>query len=167
MIIQFDTGNMEHREAFRKLLTQQVHHHNNCGRGLFEDPWSEEDIAQSERNFLEGIQEGTHHVLLYEADNSTPSDICGMCAYRVFDTWIDGIKVAFIDELVIDERKRGHGLGRLFIEEIEAFLIENDFDGIQLSCYIANDSAIEFYKAIGMTCVGMEFEKKFDKKCTD
>lgn len=161
MIFAMNPDDKRHMSAFRDLLAQQVHHHNECGRGIFEGSWSEADIARSEANFYEGVREGSHHVFLYRENEN--SDICGMCAYRVFDQWIDGVKVAFVDELVIDENKRGHGLGRKFLLEMEEKMSSEGFDGLQLSCYLANEGAVEFYKAVSFVPVGIEFEKKFDK----
>lgn len=159
MIENLNLGNTEHIEALYELFTQQAEHHNACGRGLYETPWDASDIAKAYENLIASVKEEKRSVILYRDERY--ADICGMCAYRTFSEWIDGIKVAFVDELVIARDARGHGCGKHFLDELEQTLASQGYDGFQLSCYTTNKSAMAFYEAMGFSAVGVEYEKKF------
>lgn len=51
--------------------------------------------------------------------------------------------------LVVDERKRGQGIGRLLMKEAEKFARDLDYKIVRLRTNIARDDAHKFYERLG------------------
>ena len=54
-----------------------------------------------------------------------------------------------VDQLVIDERYRGQGLGKKLMEEVKNIAVNNSCDRIELNCWLFNESALAMYEHIG------------------
>jgi ribosomal protein S18 acetylase RimI-like enzyme len=86
------------------------------------------------------------HALLAEAGEET----VGLCLYFfTFSTWL-GTPGIYVQDLYIAESARGTGLGRRLLAGAAAAGSENGADHLRLSVYEDNDSAQQFYRAIGM-----------------
>jgi len=55
-------------------------------------------------------------------------------------------RFAHIDEIVVKAAYRGHGVGRLLMEQAEAWATMNDATAIELGVYEFNQEAQEFYR---------------------
>lgn len=69
-------------------------------------------------------------------------------------------KVAFMEDLCVDKRYRNLGIGRELFNEAKAAVQEKGYDTIELMVWSFNDSAIEFYKSIGMKPRSVIMEQK-------
>jgi len=69
-------------------------------------------------------------------------------------------KTIFIDDLVVDEKSRGKGVGTALYEFVKEFGRENKFDNILLDVWEGNDKAKDFYKNLGMKPQQIIMEEK-------
>ncbi len=68
------------------------------------------------------------------------------------------IKTLYIDDLCVDETRRGQHLGKSLYEHVLAYAKENKFYNVTLNVWSLNESAMKFYEACGLKPqkVGME-----------
>ena len=60
-------------------------------------------------------------------------------------------KLCYVDCFAVDERCQRQGVGRRLMEYIREFAKENDCNSVQLGVSAFNESAREFYRAMGFT----------------
>lgn len=84
-------------------------------------------------------------------------------AFCVFIRHIDNniltdIKTLYIDDLCVDEKARGKGIGRELYNYAVAFARENDCYNLTLNVWADNTSALGFYENLGLRKqkIGME-----------
>jgi len=68
------------------------------------------------------------------------------------------IKTLYIDDLCVDETRRGQYIGKGLYEHVLAYAKENNFYNITLNVWSLNESAMKFYEACGLVPqkIGME-----------
>ncbi|MBQ6367434.1 MAG: GNAT family N-acetyltransferase [Erysipelotrichaceae bacterium] len=68
------------------------------------------------------------------------------------------IKTLYIDDLCVDERSRGKGIGRSLYNYAVDYARENGFYNVTLNVWECNESAKRFYESLGMQIqkTGME-----------
>ena len=68
------------------------------------------------------------------------------------------IKTLYIDDLCVDESRRGQHIGKSLYEHVLAYAKENNFYNVTLNVWSLNESAIKFYEACGLKPqkIGME-----------
>ena len=68
------------------------------------------------------------------------------------------IKTLYIDDLCVDETRRGQHIGKSLYEHVLAYAKENNFYNVTLNVWSLNESAMKFYEACGLVPqkVGME-----------
>lgn len=68
------------------------------------------------------------------------------------------IKTLYIDDLCVDETRRGQHIGKSLYEYVLAYAKENNFYNVTLNVWSLNESAMKFYEACGLKAqkVGME-----------
>ena len=68
------------------------------------------------------------------------------------------IKTLYIDDLCVDERKRGRHIGKTLYNAMLAFAKEHDCYNVTLNVWSLNENAVKFYQSCGMVPqkVGME-----------
>ena len=68
------------------------------------------------------------------------------------------IKTLYIDDLCVDETRRGQHIGKSLYEHVLAYAKENKFYNVTLNVWSLNESAIKFYEACGLVPqkIGME-----------
>jgi GNAT superfamily N-acetyltransferase len=62
--------------------------------------------------------------------------------------------------LVIDERRRGEGLGRLLMQHAERWCAERGADRVVVTSASRRTAAHDFYRAIGYDTTGVRFAKR-------
>ena len=65
-----------------------------------------------------------------------------------------------VDQLVVKEEYRGHGIGKKLMEKAREIATEEDCDRIELNCWMFNDSALAMYEHIGFDKQRIMFEMK-------
>ena len=68
------------------------------------------------------------------------------------------IKTLYIDDLCVDETRRGRHIGKSLYEYVLAYAKENNFYNVTLNVWSLNESAMKFYEACGLVPqkIGME-----------
>ncbi len=68
------------------------------------------------------------------------------------------IKTLYIDDLCVDENRRGQHIGKSLYEHVLAYAKENKFYNVTLNVWSLNENAMKFYEACGLKPqkVGME-----------
>ena len=68
------------------------------------------------------------------------------------------IKTLYIDDVCVDETRRGQHIGKSLYEYVVAYAKENNFYNVTLNVWSLNESAMKFYEACGLVPqkVGME-----------
>ena len=68
------------------------------------------------------------------------------------------IKTLYIDDLCVDEARRGQHIGKSLYEHVLAYAKENNFYNVTLNVWSLNESAMKFYEACGLKPqkIGME-----------
>ena len=61
------------------------------------------------------------------------------------------IKTLYIDDLCVDEHRRGEHIGKQLFEFVKNYARENGFYNITLNVWSRNTGAQKFYEAMGMT----------------
>lgn len=84
-------------------------------------------------------------------------------AFCVFVQHIDNniltdIKTLYIDDLCVDEKARGKGIGRTLYNYVVEFARANGFYNVTLNVWADNASALGFYESLGLhkQKIGME-----------
>lgn len=119
-----------------KVFIGGYRYHQN-GRNDIYPNVSDEDLKQ---DLIENFQKLSTIVIL---DNNV---VIGYLSYRIKEKYS---KKLDIDQLVIDEKYRNHGLGKKLIEEVKKIALDNNCDRIELNCWMFNENALEMYEHIG------------------
>ena len=69
-----------------------------------------------------------------------------------------------IDQLVIDEKYRGKGLGKRLIDEVKNIASKNNCDRIELDCWMFNENALAMYEHIGFEKQRIIYEMKIENR---
>ena len=103
-------------------------------------------------------------------DDSKPIFVCvdeeetvlgyAFCVWQqhVNNEILTDIKTLYIDDLCVDETRRGQHIGKSLYEHVLAYAKENNFYNVTLNVWSLNESAMKFYEACGLVPqkVGME-----------
>lgn len=88
--------------------------------------------------------------------------VCGyaFCMFRRFpaDNILTDIKTFYIDDLCVDEKARGQGVGRALYDFVRGFAKEHGCYNLTLNVWACNENALRFYEACGLKPqkIGME-----------
>ena len=69
-------------------------------------------------------------------------------------------KEIYIDDLCVDDTKRGLGIGKKLFEFAKDYAKNNNYSSITLNVWEGNDNAIKFYQKLGMTPLKTYMEYK-------
>ncbi len=98
-----------------------------------------------------------YHNLVCEVDGQ----VCGFLSLVFYASFFHRTGTTLINELVIDSRQRGLGLGRQLVDAAIAEARARSMDEIEVGTEVTNLAAQQFYKKCGLTeeyiLLGMEF----------
>lgn len=133
-------------DALEKLLRQVLDVHHGIRPDLFRA-----DAQKYNRAELCGIlEDDTRPVFVAEEEGT----VLGYC-FTVFQQHIGSniltdVKTLYIDDLCVDETARGKGVGKALYGYALEFARANGCYNVTLNVWAGNDSALEFYKAMGL-----------------
>lgn len=82
------------------------------------------------------------------------------CEYQEFvgDNVRTDLRTLYVDDICVDETRRGGGVGRRLYEHVVSFAREQGFSNVTLNVWSCNPGAQAFYEAMGMKPyrIGME-----------
>ena len=113
----------------------------------------------TDEELLEIINDDNRPILVAVDENDA---VCGY-AFLVFKQYVDNniltdIKTLYIDDLCVDEDKRGLHIGTELYEEVVKFAKDNGCYNVTLNVWSCNESAMRFYEKCGLKPqkIGME-----------
>lgn len=138
------------------LLKQVADIHNKGRPDIFKEK-SIEDIIENTKNC---IKEQERKILVVE----DKEQIIGVAMYK-FNNVTDhpykfNKKILSIEQIVVEEKQRSKGIGKLLLDKIKDIAKEEKCDSIELNCWSFNKRAMEFYKEYGMEEQRCFFELK-------
>ncbi len=152
MIITF--ANESHIPGMIRLLQQvgQVHHE--IRPDLFRSgaqKYDESDLALL-------LKDPARPILIAETDGNVAGYAFCILQEIEGDTVLCDRKVLYIDDLCVDETRRGQGIATALYEAVCAYAKENGCHAVTLNVWCGNDSAMRFYEKCGLKPqkIGME-----------
>ena len=141
--------------GINKLLRQVLMVHHNGRPDIFKanaKKYTDEQLAEL-------IQDDTKpiFVCVNEAEEVLGYAFCVWQQHLNSEILTD-IKTLYIDDLCVDETRRGQHIGKSLYEYVVAYAKENNFYNVTLNVWSLNESAMKFYEACGLKPqkVGME-----------
>ncbi len=146
----------EHKDIERigELLSQVclVHHKGrpdlfNIGR-----KYTEDELAAI-------IDDESRPILVYTDKDDTPLGYA-FCIFQCHkdDNILTDIKTLYIDDLCVDETKRGSGVGKALYKAASELAKDSGCYNLTLNVWSCNEGALHFYEAMGLVPqkIGME-----------
>ena len=145
----------EDMEGLNKLLMQvlMVHHY---GRP---DLFKPNAKKYTDEELIEIIKDDTAPIFVGVDEND---DVLGyaFCKFiqHVDNNILTDVKTLYIDDLCVDEDRRGMHIGKQLYEYVLDFAKKHDCYNVTLNVWSCNENAMEFYKKCGLVPqkVGME-----------
>lgn len=122
---------------------------------------------QSQRRGLSIMMDGClKHRCLKVAE--VEGRVVGMVSAQMLVSTAEGGMVALIEDMVVDSRFRGRGIGRMLMAHIEAWSREHGASRLQLLADRTNFQALDFYDRIGwhptkLICLRRKWSEKKQK----
>lgn len=142
-------------QGINKLLNQVLMVHHNGRPDLFKanvKKYTDEEL-------IEIIEDNNKPIFVAVDDNE---EVLGY-AFCVFQQYINNniltdIKTLYIDDLCVDEEKRGMHIGKALYEYVVEYAKSENCYNITLNVWSCNESAMKFYECCGLVPqkVGME-----------
>lgn len=108
---------------------------------------------------LERFAGGRHsEVLVAELEG----EVIGLATVHLLTVLNRSRDVAWLTALVIDEKARGQGIGRLMVESVEAFARAAGCERLSVTTQEHRDDAHAFYLRVGMEHTGRRFGKALE-----
>lgn len=142
-------------KGINKLLHQVLMVHHNGRPDLFKanvKKYTDEELAQI-------IADDTKPIFVAVDEND---EVLGyaFCVFQqhIGDNILTDIKTLYIDDLCVDEEKRGMHIGKQLYEYVLDFAREQKCYNVTLNVWSCNEGAMKFYESCGLTPqkVGME-----------
>ena len=139
------------------LLVQVDMVHHNGRPDLFKGPTTKYN-AEELKNII-GDDSSPVFVCVDDADDDK---VLGhmFCVFKQEkdDSVLTDIKTLYIDDICVDEKARGLGVGKSLFEFIRDYAKSESFYNITLNVWSCNPGALKFYEAMGMEPqkIGME-----------
>ncbi len=146
---------LEDMPGINKLLNQVLMVHHNGRPDLFKSnvkKYTDEELAE--------IIENDQKPIYVAVDDSDEVLGYAFCVYQqhINDNILTDVRTLYIDDLCVDEDKRGLHIGKQLYDYVVDFAKKNDFYNLTLNVWSCNESAMKFYQACGFVPqkVGME-----------
>jgi ribosomal protein S18 acetylase RimI-like enzyme len=144
--------------GINKMLHQVLMVHHNGRPDLFKanvKKYTDEELVQI-------ISDDKTPIFVAVEEDAPTGEILG-CAFCIFQQHVGNniltdVKSLYIDDLCVDEEKRGLHIGKQLYEYVLAFAKEQECYNVTLNVWACNESAMRFYEKCGLVPqkVGME-----------
>lgn len=137
------------------LLSQVLEVHHNARPDLFKS-----GARKYTDDELDAILDDPMRPIFVAVDDAESVVGYAFCVFirHIGDNILTDVKTLYIDDLCVDEAKRGQGIGRALYDHVVCFARENGCYNLTLNVWADNVSALGFYESIGLRKqkVGME-----------
>lgn len=141
--------------GLNKLLHQVLMVHHNGRPDLFKANVTK----YKDEELIEIINDPLRPIFVSVDENEEILGYC-FCIHTQYlnNNILTDIKTLYIDDLCVDETKRGQHIGTQLYEHVVKWAKENDYYNITLNVWSLNESAMKFYQKCGLLPqkVGME-----------
>lgn len=142
-------------DGINKLLNQVLMVHHNGRPDLFKSntkKYTDEELA-----WIILDDEKPIFVAVDDADNVLGYAFC-ILQQHIDNNILTDVKTLYIDDLCVDEEKRGMHIGKQLYEYVVAFARECGCYNLTLNVWSCNESAMKFYEKCGLVPqkIGME-----------
>lgn len=106
----------------------------------------------SQEELKDMIKDDLNPIFVYtdDFDNTLGYIMCNTKQY-INDTILTDIKTLYIDDLCVDEKYRGSGIGTKLYSFIKEYAKENGYYNITLNVWELNPKALKFYESLGLS----------------
>ena len=148
----------EDMPGINKMLHQVLTVHHNGRPDLFKanvKKYTDEELVQI-------ISDDKTPIFVAVEEDAPTGEILGyaFCIFQqhVGNNILTDVKSLYIDDLCVDEEKRGLHIGKQLYEYVLAFAKEQECYNVTLNVWACNESAMRFYEKCGLVPqkVGME-----------
>ena len=123
--------------------------YNNNYLGLLSQLYNLSDISQEYFNRqLDNIKKKTNYYIRVIEQKSTGKIVATGCVFIEFKFAFNLGKVAYVDDIVVDEKYRNKGLGKMLVAHLKRLALAN---GVVIMNVIANEENFLFFKTMGFT----------------
>ena len=114
---------------------------------LFEQLWPNKELDKKELRivFNRGVNSDTDELLCLVSSN----EIIGFCAYAIVNNLWQAGYISYMYAMVVDEKKRGKGLGTLLMREAIKDSKNKGLKRLELDSGFQRERAHEFYLKLG------------------
>lgn len=146
---------IEDKKELKEILIQAQELHYNNRPDIFRKMTPKE----VEKEIMEVLENKERKMIVAANENDK---VCGLVIFKIKEiknnTNLKDARILHIGKIVVDEKGRRKGTGKLMMEEINRISKKLKCDRIELNCWSFNEDAIEFYKAQGMKIQRLNFE---------
>lgn len=105
----------------------------------------------NDREILALIEDDLRPVFVYEDDDGVVQGYA-FCVLEQHpgNNILTDIKTLYIDDLCVDEGRRGEGIGRQLYEYVKQYAKDQGCYNLTLNMWEGNDDAIRFYRNLGL-----------------
>lgn len=105
----------------------------------------------NDREILALIEDDLRPVFVYEDDDGVVQGYA-FCVLEQHpgNNILTDIKTLYIDDLCVDEGRRGEGIGRQIYEYVKQYAKDQGCYNLTLNMWEGNDDAIRFYRNLGL-----------------
>jgi ribosomal protein S18 acetylase RimI-like enzyme len=116
-----------------------------------------EELFSIETDFFVNTQKQIDGLTLFLADKEhcfalvakVEGKVVGMLTAQILISTAEGGKVALLEDLVVNKKYRGVGVGKTLLGEMEQWSVKNKIKRLQLLADCRNYPALGFYKHVG------------------
>ena len=113
------------------------------------DIFERQSIDDLRNKIIESLNSDEEKIIVIEDNNV----IVGYLCYKIKRNSL------WIDEIVVGEKYRNNGYGKILMKEIENIAKEKKCKRVELNCWSFNKNALKFYENLGYTQQRIVFEK--------
>ncbi|MEE3393818.1 MAG: GNAT family N-acetyltransferase [Lachnospiraceae bacterium] len=147
---------MEERDiaGVNKLLKQvnKIHHDGRPDLFRLANKYTDEELAEKAHNEIDPV-----FVAVKDDDSVDPASEDNVLGYAICyfkdtrpDHMLTDITGIYIDDLCVDEKLRGHHIGRMLYDHVCKYAKEKGCYNVTLNVWECNPSAHRFYEAVGL-----------------
>lgn len=133
-------------ESINRLLSQVLGVHHNGRPDIFKGNTKK----YTDDELKEILNDNSKPVFVYEENGEVSGYAFCVFICHKNDNILTDIKTLYIDDLCVDEEKRGQHIGKKLYEYVCSFAKEHKCYNITLNVWSLNEGAYKFYEACGL-----------------
>lgn len=120
----------------------------------------EQDFTADPDKQRRGLDQLLRSQLAYVVVAVLDGDILGMASLQVVISTAEGGRAGWVEDVVVREDQRGHGIGRAMLAHLSEWAKDNNLTRLQLLADQDNQAALDFYQHLGWSGTSLLAFKK-------